>query len=138
MTNWFEDLKKPLAPKLVDGEHKAVLKEYTMVENETQPANSYISFIVNIDGHDYKRNMFQRDISFFLSHTREQLNRSHEEIMPLDYMDELISSATELKLWTETVQIKTSKGKTITQNWRWLPPLYIDTPDTEDTDDSLS
>ena len=134
MTNSLRDLmNNTFAGEIAEGKHTAVVKNFQYVENESNPDNSYILITFLIDGkRDYKRNFFLRDMSILLSHTRRQLGRANEDIVPSIYLKELIDNQTELDIWFEYPTVATRTGPKRVQNIAWLPPVSAEADETPD------
>ena len=134
MTNSLKDLmNNTFAGEIAEGKHTAVVKNFQYVENESNPDNSYILITFLIDGkRDYKRNFFLRDMSILLSHTRRQLGRANEDIVPGVYLKELIDNQTELDIWFEYPTVATRTGPKRVQNIAWLPPVSAEADETPD------
>ena len=134
MTNSLRDLmNNTFAGEIAEGKHTAVVKNFQYVENESNPDNSYILITFLIDGkRDYKRNFFLRDMSILLSHTRRQLGRANEDIVPGVYLKELIDNQTELDIWFEYPTVATRTGPKRVQNIAGLPPVSAETDETPD------
>ena len=134
MTNSLRDLmNNTFAGEIAEGKHTAVIKNFQYVENESNPDNSYILITFLIDGkRDYKRNFFIRDMSILLSHTRRQLGRANEDIVPGVYLKELIDNQTELDIWFEYPTVATRTGPKRVQNIAWLPPVTAEADETPD------
>ena len=134
MTNSLRDLmNNTFAGEIAEGKHTAVVKNFQYVENESNPDNSYILITFLIDGkRDYKRNFFLRDMSILLSHTRRQLGRANEDIVPGVYLKELIDNQTELDIWFEYPTVATRTGPKRVQNIAWLPPVTTEADETPD------
>ena len=133
MNNLRELMNSTFAGEIAEGKHTAVIKDFQYVENESNPDNSYILITFLIDGkRDYKRNFFLRDMSILLSHTRRQLGRANEDIVPGVYLQELIDNQTELDIWFEYPTVATRTGPKRVQNIAWLPPVTTEATDTPD------
>ena len=134
MTSTLKDLmNNTFAGEIAEGKHTAVVKNFQYVENESNPDNSYILITFLIDGkRDYKRNFFLRDMSILLSHTRRQLGRANEDIVPGVYLKELIDNQTELDIWFEYPTVATRTGPKRVQNIAWLPPVSAEADETPD------
>lgn len=134
MSNSLRDLmNNTFAGEIAEGKHTAIVKNFQYVENETNPDNSYILITFLIDGkREYKRNFFLRDMSILLSHTRRQLGRANEDIVPGVYLKELIDNQTELDIWFEYPTVATRTGPKRVQNIAWLPPVTTEADDTPD------
>lgn len=134
MANNLKDLmNNTFAGEISEGKHTAILTNFQYVENESNPDNSYICIEFLIDGkRDYKRNFFLRDMSILLSHTRRQLGRANEDIVPGVYLKELIDNQTELDIWFEYPTVATRTGAKRVQNIAWLPPVSAEADETPD------
>ena len=134
MTNSLTDLmNNTFAGEIAEGKHTAVVKNFQYVENESNPDNSYILITFLIDNkREYKRNFFLRDMSILLSHTRRQLGRANEDIIPGLYLRELIEDKTELDIWFEYPTVATKTGPKRVQNIAWLPPVTAEADETPD------
>lgn len=133
MNNLRELMNSTFAGEIAEGKHTAIVKNFQYVENESNPDNSYILITFLIDGkRDYKRNFFLRDMSILLSHTRRQLGRANEDIVPGIYLKELIDNQTELDIWFEYPTVATRTGPKRVQNIAWLPPVSAEADETPD------
>ena len=134
MTNSLKDLmNNTFAGEISECKHTAVVKNFQYVENESNPDNSYILITFLIDNkREYKRNFFLRDMSILLSHTRRQLGRANEDIVPGVYLKELIDNQTELDIWFEYPTVATRTGPKRVQNIAWLPPISAEADETPD------
>ena len=133
MNNLRDLMNNTFAGEIAEGKHTAVVKNFQYVENESNPDNSYILITFLIDGkRDYKRNFFLGDMSILLSHTRRQLGRANEDIVPGVYLKELIDNQTELDIWFEYPTVATRTGPKRVQNIAWLPPVSAETDETPD------
>ena len=134
MTNSLKNLmNNTFAGEIAEGKHTAVVKNFQYVENESNPDNSYILITFLIDNkREYKRNFFLRDMSILLSHTRRQLGRANEDIVPGIYLKELIDNQTELDIWFEYPTVATRTGPKRVQNIAWLPPVSAEADETPD------
>ena len=134
MTNALKNLmNNTFAGEIAEAKHTAVVKNFQYVENESNPDNSYILITFLIDNkRDYKRNFFLRDMSILLSHTRRQLGRANEDIVPGVYLKELIDNQTELNIWFEYPTVATRTGPKRVQNIAWLPPVSAEADETPD------
>lgn len=78
---------------------------------------------MTVDGDlHYKRNMFERDVSIFLSHTRRQLNMQDQNINPKDYLDNLVKTQNKLDMWVAYPKVPTKNGIRRVQNIYWTEP----------------
>ena len=134
MNNSLRDLmNNTFAGEIAEGKHTAIVKNFQYVENESNPDNSYILITFLIDNkREYKRNFFLRDMSILLSHTRRQLGRANEDIVPGIYLKELIDNQTELDIWFEYPTVATRTGPKRVQNIAWLPPVSAEADETPD------
>ena len=133
MNNLRDLMNNTFAGEIAEGKHTAVVKNFQYVENESNPDNSYILITFLIDNkREYKRNFFLRDMSILLSHTRRQLGRANEDIVPGIYLKELIDNQTELDIWFEYPIVATRTGPKRVQNIAWLPPVSAEADETPD------
>ena len=133
MNNLRDLMNNTFAGEIAEGKHTAVVKNFQYVENESNPDNSYILITFLIDNkREYKRNFFLRDMSILLSHTRRQLGRANEDIIPGVYLKELIDNQTELDIWFEYPTVATRTGPKRVQNIAWLPPVSAEADETPD------
>ena len=133
MNNLRDLMNNTFAGEIAEGKHTAVIKNFQYVENESNPDNSYILITFLIDNkREYKRNFFLRDMSMLLSHTRRQLGRANEDIVPGVYLKELIDNQTELDIWFEYPTVATRTGPKRVQNIAWLPPVTAEADETPD------
>ena len=133
MNNLRDLMNNTFAGEIAEGKHTAVIKNFQYVENESNPDNSYILITFLIDNkREYKRNFFLRDMSILLSHTRRQLGRANEDIVPGVYLKELIDNQTELDIWFEYPTVATRTGPKRVQNIAWLPPVSAEANETPD------
>ena len=133
MNNLRDLMNNTFAGEIAEGKHTAIVKNFQYVENESNPDNSYILITFLIDGkRDYKRNFFLRDMYILLSHTRRQLGRANEDIIPGVYLKELIDNQTELDIWFEYPTVATRTGPKRVQNIAWLPPVSAEADETPD------
>ena len=135
MANSLRELmNNTFAGEIAEGKHTALITNFKYVENESNPDNSYITLELLIDGkREYKKNLFLRDVSIMLSHTRRQLGRANEDIVPGVYLKELIDTKTVLNIWFEYPVVATRTGARRVQNISWLPPVQEESsvPDFE-------
>ena len=132
MNNLRDLMNNTFAGEIAEGKHTVTFKDFRYVENENNPDNSYIAILFNVDGkREYKRNFFLRDMSILLSHTRRQLGRENEDIVPGVYIQELIDKQTELNIWFSSPVVATKSGPRRVQNISWMPPAEVqsDEPD---------
>lgn len=133
MNNLRDLMNNTFAGEIAEGKHTAIVKNFQYVENESNPDNSYILITFLIDNkREYKRNFFLRDMSILLSHTRRQLGRANEDIVPGIYLKELIDNQTELDIWFEYPTVATRTGPKRVQNIAWLPPVSAEADETPD------
>ena len=126
MNNLKNLINSTFAGEIAEGKHTVTFKDFKYVENENNPDNSYIAILFNVDGkRAYKRNFFLRDMSILLSHTRRQLGRENEDIVPGVYLKELIDAQTELNIWFSYPIVATKSGPRRVQNISWMPPAEV-------------
>ena len=126
MNNLKALMNNTFAGEIAEGKHTVTFKDFRYVENENNPDNSYIAILFNVDGkREYKRNFFLRDMSILLSHTRRQLGRENEDIVPGVYLEDLIDKQTELNIWFSYPVVATKNGPRRVQNISWMPPAEV-------------
>ena len=126
MNNLRDLMNTTFAGEIAEGKHTVTFKDFRYVENENNPDNSYIAILFNVDGkREYKRNFFLRDMSILLSHTRRQLGRENEDIVPGVYLQDLIDKQTELNIWFSYPVVATKSGPRRVQNINWMPPAEV-------------
>ena len=126
MNNLRDLMNNTFAGEIAEGKHTVTFQDFKYVENENNPDNSYIAIIFNVDGkREYKRNFFLRDMSILLSHTRRQLGRENEDIVPGVYLQDLIDAQTELNIWFSYPVVATKSGPRRVQNISWMPPAEV-------------
>lgn len=126
MNNLRDLMNSTFAGEIAEGKHTVTFKDFRYVENENNPDNSYIAILFNVDGkRAYKRNFFLRDMSILLSHTRRQLGRENEDIVPGVYLQDLIDKQTELNIWFSYPVVATKNGPRRVQNISWMPPAEV-------------
>ena len=126
MNNLRDLMNTTFAGEIAEGKHTVTFKDFRYVENENNPDNSYIAILFNVDGkREYKRNFFLRDMSILLSHTRRQLGRENEDIVPGVYLQDLIDKQTELNIWFSYPVVATKSGPRRVQNISWMPPAEV-------------
>ena len=126
MNNLRDLMNNTFAGEIAEGKHTVTFKDFRYVENENNPDNSYIAILFNVDGkREYKRNFFLRDMSILLSHTRRQLGRENEDIVPGVYLQDLIDKQTELNIWCSYPVVATKGGPRRVQNISWMPPAEV-------------
>ena len=126
MNNLKNLMNNTFAGEIAEGKHTVTFQNFKYVENENNPDNSYIMILFNVDGkREYKRNFFLRDMSILLSHTRRQLGRENEDIVPGVYIQDLIDKQTELNIWFSYPIVATKSGPRRVQNISWMPPAEV-------------
>ena len=128
-------MNKTFNAEITEGQHKAVLTAFEYKQHPSNEAYDYIAMVFIIDGkREFKRNMFERDISIMLSQTRRQLNRASEDINPTEYLKDLIDNKTELEIWITYPIVPTRNGARRVQNIAWQ---NISTSDSDDKEEEI-
>ena len=126
-------MNKTFTAEITEGQHKAVLTAFEYKKHPSNEAYDYIAMVFIIDGkREFKRNMFERDISIMLSQTRRQLNRAAEDINPIEYLKDLIDNKTELDIWITYPIVPTRNGARRVQNIAWQNISTSDSADEEE------
>ena len=128
-------MNKTFNAEITEGQHKAVLTAFEYKQHPSNESYDYIAMVFTIDGkREFKRNMFERDISIMLSQTRRQLNRASEDINPNEYLKDLIDSKTELEIWITYPIVPTRNGARRVQNIAWQ---NISTSESNDEEEEI-
>ena len=128
-------MNKTFNAEITEGQHKAVLTAFEYKQHPSNESYDYIAMVFTIDGkREFKRNMFERDISIMLSQTRRQLNRASEDINPNEYLKDLIDSKTELEIWITYPIVPTRNGARRVQNIAWQ---NISTSESDDEEEEI-
>ena len=128
-------MNKTFNAEITEGQHKAVLTAFEYKQHPSNESYDYIAMVFVIDGkREFKRNMFERDISIMLSQTRRQLNRAAEDINPTEYLKDLIDNKTELEIWITYPIVSTRNGARRVQNIAWQ---NISTSESDDKEEEI-
>ena len=128
-------MNKTFNAEITEGQHKAVLTSFEYKQHPSNESYDYIAMVFVIDGkREFKRNMFERDISIMLSQTRRQLNRASEDINPTEYLKDLIDNKTELEIWITYPIVSTRNGARRVQNIAWQ---NISTSESNDEEEEI-
>ena len=128
-------MNKTFNAEITEGQHKAVLTAFEYKQHPSNESYDYIAMVFVIDGkREFKRNMFERDISIMLSQTRRQLNRASEDINPTEYLKGLIDNKTELEIWITYPIVTTRNGARRVQNIAWQ---NISTSESDDKEEEI-
>ena len=101
-TNLFKMYKQDkFQPTLPEGEYKVTMISQEYVPAKTADSSDYVKFQYKLVDKDrtITDNKFERGFAVMVSHLRQQLKRSEEEIIPMEFFQELIDNKTELKIW---------------------------------------
>lgn len=133
-------LSKTFQKELSAGEHTAVLTAHPFKASNKGSEFDYIAASFIIDGTlAYNRNLFERELSIFLSQIRRQLNRQNEDINPMEFLKELVDNKTPLKIWVEYKIVPTrDNGLKRVQNVYYTEPLGPATTETTAEADDAS
>ena len=128
-------MNKTFNAEITEGQHKAVLTSFEYKQHPSNESYDYIAMVFTIDGkREFKRNMFERDVSIMLSQTRRQLNRAAEDINPIEYLKDLINNKTELEIWITYPIVPTRNGARRVQNIAWQ---NISTSESDDEEEEI-
>ena len=128
-------MNKTFSAEITEGQHKAVLTSFEYKQHPSNESYDYIAMVFTIDGkREFKRNMFERDVSIMLSQTRRQLNRAAEDINPIEYLKDLINNKTELEIWITYPIVPTRNGARRVQNIAWQ---NISTSESDDEEEEI-
>jgi hypothetical protein len=118
-------LEKTFQKELSAGEHTAILTAHPYKASDKGPEFDYIAASFIIDNTlSYNRNLFERELSIFLSQVRRQLGRQNEDIKPMEFLAELVKNKTPFKIWVE-YKIVPTRDDTLkrVQNVYYTEPL---------------
>lgn len=115
-------------PQLHEGIYDVTLTKHKLVE--TNPANPYIAleFTTIETGRVLKENRFNNGFQIMISHLKQQLGRGDEEIGVMDFLNELITKKTPLKLWV--TKYTPANGGQTRSNFNFLEPRKKDSDST--------
>ena len=118
----FEMYNSTFKPALAEGKYTVTLKSHEYVAHEKTP---YIRIEMTIKDTDrvVVENRFENTFPVMISHLRQQLKREQEEVIPTDFLDELIENKTEFNIWV-VKRIINGAQKT---NVNFLEPIKQDT-----------
>lgn len=117
-----ELMRKPYNGEMSEGKHTATLKSWEYKAHETDPNKDYIALVFNTTSNEYRRNMFDKDMTIMLSHLRRQLGRATETIQPTDFLNDLVAQNTPFEIWISYPMVPTSTGLKRVQNLNFLEP----------------
>ena len=125
-----EFMNRTFNAELTAGEHPSTLKSWEYKAHASDASNDYLrmTFITENCGkqQEFVRNLFERDVSIAVSHLRRQLDRTHEDVTPVAFFDELVSNATPFSIWISYPTVATKKGMQRKQNLHFLAPSVAD------------
>ena len=104
--NLKELMSKPIAPALKEGQHNVILKDY-IVKTSSKFKNDgsteekeYLQIVLNNGTRNINDNKFtEKSVSITVSHIRKQLGREYDEIVPIEFLNELKENQTPLTIW---------------------------------------
>lgn len=128
-------MNRTFTGEIEEGQHKAMLTKFEYKQHPTNTAYDYLAMTFVVDGkREFKRNMFERDISIMLSQTRRQLNRANEDINPTDYLADLVDKKIPLDIWLTYPIVATRNGPRRVQNIAWQ---HIETSESEEEEEEI-
>ena len=127
-------MNRPFQAEMVEGHHRVSILawEYNADRNDNA-ANDYLTITFKHEHGESRNNLFEKDMSIFLSHVRRQLGRQLETIDPRLFLKELIDNKTEFDCWVvfRTIVDKNDLTKTRrVRNLLFIEPAPDATPDT--------
>lgn len=117
-----EIMTKPYNGEMTEGKHSVTLKNWEYKAHLTDPNKDYIALTFTHEKGEYKRNMFEKDITIMLSHLRRQLNRATETIKPQEFLNDLVTAKTPFDIWITYPIVPTANGTKRVQNLNFLEP----------------
>ena len=126
-------MKQTFNAELTEGKHTAKLTSWEYKPHENDNSKDYIRMVFTADNcgkqQEFVRNLFERDVTIAISHLRRQLNRVNEDIVPNEFLDELVSAETPFSFWISYPTVATKKGMQRRQNIHFLAPTEtVSTP----------
>jgi len=115
-------LKTEFKGELKAGKHSTTLISWALKANESNPDNDYIVVELATENGPYKRNLFEKDLTFFLAHVRRQLGRSHENVQPVAFLNHLRDTRTPFDMWVSYPTVPTARGMERRQNINFMEP----------------
>ena len=93
-------MNRPFQAEMVEGHHRvSILAWEYNADRNGNAANDYLTITFKHEHGESRNNLFEKDMSIFLSHVRRQLGRQLETIDPRLFLKELIDNATEFDCW---------------------------------------
>ncbi len=126
-------MNRPFQAEMVEGHHRVSLNAWEYFGNE-DPEKDFITLTLKHEHGESRNNMFERDMSIFMSHVRRQLGRAQETVNPQDFLKELIDNQTEFDCWVKFVTTTTRSGLRRVRNLLFIEPLTSDAPATDDSE----
>ena len=135
-------MNRPFQAEMVEGHHRITLHAWEYVADRNgNAANDYLTITFKHEHGESRNNLFEKDMSIFLSHVRRQLGRQLETIDPRLFLKDLIDNKTEFDCWVvfRTIPDKNDLTKSRrVRNLLFIEPLPENTsaPATVTEDDS--
>ena len=93
-------MNRPFQAEMVEGHHRvSILAWEYNADRNGNAANDYLTITFKHEHGESRNNLFEKDMSIFLSHVRRQLGRQLETIDPRLFLKELIDNKTEFDCW---------------------------------------
>ena len=127
-------MNRPFQAEMVEGHHRvSILAWEYNADRNGNAANDYLTITFKHEHGESRNNLFEKDMSIFLSHVRRQLGRQLETIDPRLFLKELIDNKTEFDCWVvfRTIADKNDLTKMRrVRNLLFIEPAPNATPDT--------
>ena len=132
-------MNRPFQAEMVEGHHRvSILAWEYNADRNGNAANDYITITFKHEHGESRNNLFEKDMSIFLSHVRRQLGRQQETIDPRLFLKELIDNKTEFDCWVVFRSIPDKNDLTKTRRVRnllFIEPAPDSSPNTPTTED---
>ena len=93
-------MNRPFQAEMVEGHHRvSILAWEYNADRNGNAANDYLTITFKHEHGESRNNLFEKDMSIFLSHVRRQLGRQLETIDPRLFLKEHIDNKTEFDCW---------------------------------------
>lgn len=117
-------MNRAFQAELTEGHHTCTLKSWSYyADQHSKPENDYIALTFQHEKGESRNNMFEKDMSIFLSHVRRQLGKADETIDPKAFLKDLIDNNTPFDVWVKYNVVTTRSGLRRVRNLYFIEPL---------------
>ena len=93
-------MNRPFQAEMVEGHHRVSILAWDYnADRNGNASNDYLTITFKHEHGESRNNLFEKDMSIFLSHVRRQLGRQLETIDPRLFLKDLIDNQTEFDCW---------------------------------------